>query len=120
MKNYIREGKTLTWTNGTGSDVAAGQMVIVGSMLAVAFVSIAQSEEGELSIEGIYELPKNAADVITQGMALTHDVANAVLRDSSYTALAGDVVGSVIAESDAAGTTTTVRVKVGFLGTVTP
>lgn len=115
MKNFIQEGRRITWTNGTGSDVAAGDPVVVGALLCVALVDIADGASGQLATEGVYELPK-VADVsghaIAQGEELVFDVSVGKFDLGAAVAAEGDLVGGSVAWFAATSAATTVKVKI--------
>jgi predicted RecA/RadA family phage recombinase len=68
MQNFRKDGKTIKWTNGTGSAVKAGDpVVIAGGKVCVAFGDIATTAIGELKTDGVYEWPKASPLVISQG-----------------------------------------------------
>jgi predicted RecA/RadA family phage recombinase len=71
-KNQLQEGKTIAWTNATGSNVVSGQVVRVGAgtngLLGVAAVDIANNATGTVYVNRVHTLPK--ADGAT-----THDLA---------------------------------------------
>ena len=59
--NRIRTGHTLTWVNGTGGAIVSAQAVLVGSKkLGIATTDIAVGATGELDMEGVFSLPKDA------------------------------------------------------------
>ena len=64
MKNYVQEGKRLDYTNDSGEKILSGQAVVVKGQVGVAFGDIEDGEEGTLSLEGVYTLPKKNGDVI--------------------------------------------------------
>lgn len=72
MKNGIRSGQTMTWTNATGSLVTSGSVVVVGTLVGVAIADIKNGEVGELKLTGVHSLPK-AAESITQGNVVYWD-----------------------------------------------
>lgn len=63
MAHKIAEGKNLKWTNGTGGPVASGQPVIVGDVVGVSAGHYADGEIGVVYLEGVFALPKVAADL---------------------------------------------------------
>ena len=65
MKNYVQEGKTITVT--APAAVTSGQYVVVGAIRGVAAFDAAQGEPVELATEGVFTLPKVAADNIAAG-----------------------------------------------------
>jgi len=65
MKNFIQEGKTITVT--APAAVASGQYITVGAIRGVAAFDAAQGEPVEVATEGVFTLPKVAADNIAAG-----------------------------------------------------
>jgi predicted RecA/RadA family phage recombinase len=106
MKNYIQEGKRITWTNGTGTAVASGDLVVIGLRVGVASVDIADGASGAVAMEGVFEVPKEAALVVAQGDLLYCDATSGELdkTDAAQT-LAG------YAFAAAAGAASVVMVK---------
>jgi len=113
-----RHGKTIEWTNGTGSDVSSGDPVVVGNTVCVAAVDIADGSSGILAADGVFELPKTAGSAITQGDAALFDISAGEFLPSSGTAAAGDISGACLCWEAAASADTTVVVKIGGIGTV--
>ena len=72
-KNFIQKGDTITWTNSTGSDVASGDVVVVGTLVCVAMVDIGNGKSGGLATSGVYELAAITTGAFTQGAALYWD-----------------------------------------------
>jgi predicted RecA/RadA family phage recombinase len=109
--NYIAQGNSLTWTNGTGSDVASGDVVTVGHMIGVASVDIANGASGTVEVEGVFEVPCNSADVIAVGDKLDWDASAGEFVDAIGSAASGDLENGVIAMTAAADTVVLVQVK---------
>jgi len=65
MKNYVQEGKTLTVT--APAAVASGDYVVVGAIRGVAAYDAASGEPVEVATEGVFTLPKVAAEDIAVG-----------------------------------------------------
>lgn len=104
--NYIKAGASLSYTNGTGSAIAAGDLVKVGVRVGVALVDIAASASGEVAMDGVYEVDKEASLAVTQGDLLYLDATSGELdKTATSQTLAGYAV-----ESEATSTTT-VKVK---------
>ena len=62
MKNFIQRGDTLSFTAAAAA--SSGDLINLGSGLhGVAAYDVAVGDEGEAVIEGVFELPKVAADV---------------------------------------------------------
>ena len=66
-KNYYADGKTMDWSNSTGTDYASGSAVPVGMTVGVAHNDIPDGGEGVLHMTGVFVLPKNGADTWARG-----------------------------------------------------
>ena len=102
MKNKIAEGKSLSYTNGTGSDIAAGDLVEVGVKVGVAAVDIADGASGTVAMDGVFEVTKKAPLVITQGDLL---YCSATSGELDKTATAQTLAGYAAASAASADTT---------------
>jgi predicted RecA/RadA family phage recombinase len=124
MKNFRHDGKTVIWTNGTGADVAAGAVVVVGTLIGVACVDIANGATGAVAIEGVFELLKatHATDkAFTQGAAVIWDVSAGKFDVGTATPAEGDITGNCVAAAAAASTAAVALIKINVgAGTVTP
>jgi len=113
MKNYVQEGKTITVT--APAAVASGQFITVGAIRGVAAFDAAQGEPVEVATEGVFTLPKVAADNIGAGDLL-------YWTGTACTKTAGTgskpLVG--VAIKPAAVNATTVTVKLGVHGLTGP
>ena len=104
----------ILWTNGTGSDVAAGDVVKMLHTLGVALVDIANGASGNVAIGGIVSgVPKVSAAVFVVGEKLVFDVSATppAFDDSAATPATGDVTGAAIAVVAGANLETTCTVK---------
>jgi len=73
-RNYIQDGDTVDYTNGTGSAIASGAVVVVGNrQLGIALVAMAIAAIGAVALEGVFQLAKNTSDAIVQGQKLWWD-----------------------------------------------
>ena len=73
--NYIETGDVLPWTNGTGSAVDSGDPVAFGTKgVGVALVDIANAAIGSVSLDGVFQFPKNTSDAVSQGAPVWWDV----------------------------------------------
>lgn len=113
--NFIQDGDTITWTNGTGSAVVSGQVVAIGNILAVALVDIANGASGSVKTRGVFTVPKVSAAVIAAGESLTWDVSAAKFDDNAATPATGDITGAPAYAVEAAGNAVT-SLKVMFTG----
>lgn len=119
--NYIQPGQVIDWTNGTGSAVTAGSVVVIGQILGVALVDIADGASGSVHIDGVFAVPKVSAAVIAAGESMVWDVSAGAFDDNAATPATGDVSGAPAIAFEAAGDgVTTIAVKfTGIPGTVT-
>ena len=117
---YVQPGKVLQYTNA-GSAISAGDVVVIGKILGVALVAIANGATGSVAIEGVFTLPKVTAAVIPQGSNLLWDVSATKFDVGTATPATGDVSGPPAVAFEAAGNgATTLAVKLtGVPGTVT-
>lgn len=99
-KNFRHSGKTIDWTNDTGSDVASGEFVVVGQVLAVAQTDIASTEGGVVAIEGVFEAACPASDDISIGDKLAWD-ASVGKFTNTLEAATGDCSNCAIAVTNA-------------------
>lgn len=105
-KNYVQEGKIMSWTNGTGGDIASGDVVLIGTRVGVALVDIADGESGSVAVAEVFEVPKVAPLAIAAGDFLYWDVA-----DANFNKTATDNTLGGYAFADAASADTTVNIK---------
>lgn len=111
--NEVQEGKTIQWTNG-GTAVVSGQVVVIGAMLGIALVDIANGASGSVAIEGVFDVPKVDAAVIAQGELVVWDSSAGKFDDSAAIPASGDVSGGATAmEAKGATTDATIAIKLG-------
>lgn len=117
--NYVQCGDVINWTNG-GSAVSSGDVVVIGQILGVALVDIANGATGAVAIEGVYTVPKVSGAVIAQGESLSWDVSAVGFDDNAASPATGDVTGAPAVAAEAAGNgVTSIAVKfTGIPGTV--
>lgn len=110
--NLQQPGNVITWTNSTGSDVAAGDVVKLSHTLGVAAVDIANGASGSVYVEGVFSgVPKVSAAVFAQGEKLIWDVSVSKFDDAAATPASGDVTGGAIAWVAGANNETTCTIK---------
>lgn len=97
---YVQAGKVLDFPN-TGTAIASGAGVLIGTLLGVALTNIPANTTGSVQICGVFTLPKLPADAIAQGALVYWDAANARLTTTS----AGNTLAGVAAAAAAATTT---------------
>lgn len=109
--NYVSDGNVIQWTNGTGSAVSSGDLVVAGHTLGVALVDIANGASGSVAVEGVFTAPKVSAAVFTQGEKLIWDASAGAFDDSAATPATGDITGGAVAWIAGANNETTCTVK---------
>jgi len=109
--NYVSDGNVIQWTNGTGSAVSSGDLVVAGHTLGVALVDIANGASGSVAVEGVFTAPKVSAAVFVQGEKLIYDVSAGAFDDSAATPASGDITGGAVAWIAGANAETTCTVK---------
>lgn len=91
--NFESDGDTIQFTNA-GSAISSGDVVVVGQVLGVALVDIANGATGSVRVRGTFrDVPKVTAAVIADGEALTWDVSAGAFDDNAATPATGDVTG---------------------------
>jgi predicted RecA/RadA family phage recombinase len=103
MKNFIQRGDVMTVT--VSADTASGDVVVAGSLVGVAVASAKDGEECEVSLTGVYELPK-ATGSISQGAKVYF-----VAADKNFTTTASGNTLAGYAFKAAANGDATVLVK---------
>lgn len=83
MKNKKFDGNTMNYTNGTGGDISSGDIVELESRIGVAAVDIPDTEAGSVDLVGVFELPKTAPEVISQGDHLYYDTVTGLITGVS-------------------------------------
>ena len=104
--NHIQEGNIMTWTNATGTAVAAGDPVLVGARVGIALGDIANTATGELAMGEVWQVAKAAPLVIAQGGLVYWDAA-----DANVNTTATDNTLAGYAFVAAASADTTVKIK---------
>lgn len=74
MKNAVAEGLTIDHT--PAAQRLAGAGTLIGLMVGVAVNDVSASTEGVFYIQGVFNMPKLTADVVTQGAQLYWDNTN--------------------------------------------
>ena len=72
--NFYQDGKTIDFTNGTGSDIKYGDVVSLTNRVGVAGEDIPAGATGSLHVEGVFEMPAVNNAAFSVGDALYWDV----------------------------------------------
>jgi predicted RecA/RadA family phage recombinase len=100
-RNFVQPGDVITLT--APSAVRSGGVVNVGAFIGVAAFDAAQGQEVEVSLVGVFELPK-APGALAQG--------GLVFWDGTYVVGEGELlIGAVVAGAGAAATVARVRLN---------
>ncbi len=110
MDNYVDGGTTVNYTNGGGSTIAAGTILLMKNTLGSVIADIAAGETGAVKISGKVTAPKVSAAVFVVGEALVWDVSAGAFDDSAATTAVGDVTGAAVAAVAGANGETTCTV----------
>ena len=90
-KAYFREdGGALAWVNGTGSPVAAGDVVNLGDRIGVAAQDIAAGATGTVHTKGVFRIVKDTT-TFAAGDDVDYDVSAGKASDVGVGA-AGDLM----------------------------
>lgn len=85
MASYVQDGDLLDYT--PSSTVAAGDVVVIGSLVGVAPRPIAANSLGSLAIEGVWEFPVTTGATAAQGAAINWFATSGVAHASTGVAL---------------------------------
>lgn len=81
MASYVQDGDVIDHT--PASAVAAGEVVVIGSLVAVAPRPIAANALGALSVEGVWEMPCASGATGAQGSAINWYAVSGVAHAST-------------------------------------
>lgn len=81
MASYVSGDDLLDYT--PGSAVAAGEVVVIGSLVAVAPRPIAANALGSVAIEGVWEMPVATGATGAQGSAINWYATSGVAHAST-------------------------------------
>lgn len=90
----ISSGEMINHT--PGSDVAAGTVVLQGSLFGIALSTIPANTLGALAVQGVFRLPKLSTDAVSVGTVLYWDNTN---RRVTVTATGNTRIGLAVAAS---------------------
>jgi len=109
-KKYEQAGEVLDYTNSTGSDISAGDIVEMQNVVAVALEDIADTTTGSVKVTGVFrDMPKETGTAWVQGDELDWDMSVGVFG-KGITPATGDITGCAIAAADADSADTTGKV----------
>lgn len=82
MKNYVKEGDVMDYTNGVTA-LVSGEVVVLAGGIGIAATDIAANEVGPLVMEGVFKLAKKSGDTFAQGAKLYWDATPGELTTTS-------------------------------------
>lgn len=100
MKNYIQEGDVVTSIAPSGG-VSSGKLYLIGSLIVLASVSVAENEEFEGVTKGVFEFSKTSANAPSQFDNAYWDAVN----EEVTTVSTGNTLVGVFMESYSNGST---------------
>jgi predicted RecA/RadA family phage recombinase len=108
--SFVQRGDSIDYT--PTATISAGDVVVLGEMVAVAKLDIAANTLGALAVTGVFNFPKatTAGSALTTGTKVYWNATTKVITSDSATG-ANKFAGMVVA--DAAATATVVRVRLG-------
>ena len=98
MASYVQKGDVVDYT--PASAVAAGDVVVIGSLVGVAPRAIAANALGSLAISGVFEMPCATGATGAQGSAINWYATSGVAHAST------GVAAGKLAKARAAGDAT--------------
>ncbi|EIL1426217.1 DUF2190 family protein [Escherichia coli] len=104
-KNYVQDGKTVEWVNGTGKTVLSGELIVQDNLTGVAHADIPDGTVGVLHTAGVFSLPKEA-EALTQGKLAYFKADTATL---TATKTGNTLVGTVWGNAETSDATVCVR-----------
>ena len=81
MASYVQKGDVLDYTPAAA--VAAGDVVVIGSLVGVAPVAIAANAMGSLAIDGVFSMPCATGATGAQGSAINWYAVSGVAHAST-------------------------------------
>ncbi|OCC06377.1 hypothetical protein BA190_03875 [Labrys sp. WJW] len=81
MKNFVQRGETITIP--ATADYASGDVVIAGALVGVAGGDAATGDDVDVSLTGVFNLPKVSALAIAIGDTLYFDAATKLVNKTA-------------------------------------
>jgi predicted RecA/RadA family phage recombinase len=93
MANFIQDGKIIDYKNTGTTTILYGDIVTIGTRVAVAMESIAPGQTGGIRMEGVFEVDALTTEVFSVGDTVYLDESNkATKTKGSLTVVMGYVV----------------------------
>jgi predicted RecA/RadA family phage recombinase len=114
--NFIQDGCVIDFVNATGSTILSGAVVVIGTIIGIAIGDILDTETGAVRIDGVFELPKVSAAVLSVGESVQYDLSALEIADDGATPASGDLVGCGVVVEAAGNGVLTAKVKINVVG----
>lgn len=98
--NFVADGGSVTWTNGTGSAVYSGELVDMGDFYVVALGDVAAAASGVVKHDGQWTFRRVTTNATTIGSALYYSTATSLTATAASDTLVGHAVKYTGAGSD--------------------
>jgi predicted RecA/RadA family phage recombinase len=97
MKNFVQEGKTISFT--AAGDLLSGAVVIFGAILGIVCGDVLTGAVGEAAISGVFKVTKAGSQAWTAGQRIYYDISDGVFTttqstDTPFAGIATEAVGS--------------------------
>ena len=110
MKNFVQPGEYGLTVIAPSGGVVSGQVVVVGAIVGVAATTQPAGAQVEIATEGVFNLAKEPADLLTQGMTAKIDAGGNVSVSGA------NLIGWVVGNAAAGATTVMVKLCPGIAG----
>lgn len=77
---FYQDGDRIDYTNSSGSDISAGDVINLGSRIGIALTDIADGETGAVKVEGIFKIAAITGTAFSIGNKLYWDPTNSQLE----------------------------------------
>lgn len=97
MKTFLRLGDVFRYTNGTGSAIASGAVVLIGALLGIAVNAVANGSTGPVRTVGVVKVTKDGTYAWTEGCAIWWDATNSRFTsqpNGTFAGLAAEAAGA--------------------------
>ena len=113
IARYVHEGKALDYRPSVA--VAAGEVIILESLVGIARLDIAPGTLGSLAVTGVFEITKVTGE-IPAGVPLYWDAAN---KNVTLTAAGNIYIGKAVASAASADATVHLLLNAPYVAAVT-
>ena len=92
-RNRVQNGMVIQFLNDViSADIASGDIVVVGNMIGVALVDIADDAIGSVAITEVYNLLGVTSAAFVVGDRVGFDVSLGLVDDDAFTGVTGDIL----------------------------